>query len=124
MKKLALFLFALFSTTIVSSQIIISNDNKAKLLMVISALSFAIMASIVKATPHSVAIKAFSRQIFSCIFVFSIILINNHRIIPLKKNRIKLLLRCLFGTVGLYLYFYSNLRLKAYYLLGNFLDWG
>ena len=75
--------------------------------MIISALSFSIMAAVVKATSHSVAVKAFSRQIFSCIFVLSIIFINNNRIIPLKKNRIKLILRCLFGTLGIYLYFYS-----------------
>ena len=75
--------------------------------MIISALSFSIMAAIVKATPHTVAVKAFSRQIFGCIFVLLIILINNYRILPLKKNIIKLVLRCLFGTVGIYLYFYS-----------------
>ena len=69
----------------------ISNDKKAKLLMIISALSFSIMAAIVKATSHTVAVKAFSRQIFSCVFVLSIIYLNNNRIIPLKKNRIKLL---------------------------------
>ena len=72
-------------------KIVISNDNKAKLLMIISALSFSIMAAVVKATSHSVAVKAFSRQIFSCIIVLSIIFINNNRIIPLKKNRIKLI---------------------------------
>ena len=87
---------------------VISNDNKAKLLMIISAFSFSIMAAFVKATSHSVAVKAFSRQIFSCIFVLAIIFINKDRIIPLKKSRIKLILRCLFGTVGMYLYFYSN----------------
>ena len=75
--------------------------------MIVSALSFSIMAALVKATSHSVAVKAFSRQVFSCIFVLIIILMNNYRIIPLKKNRIKLILRCLFGTLGIYLYFYS-----------------
>tara|TARA_B100001245_G_scaffold195566_1_gene154374 strand:- start:58 stop:939 length:882 start_codon:yes stop_codon:yes gene_type:complete len=88
-------------------KIVISNHNKAKLLMIISALSFSIMAAIVKATYHSVVVKAFSRQVFSCIIVLIIIFINNNRIIPLKKNRIKLILRCLFGTLGIYLYFYS-----------------
>jgi len=88
-------------------KIVISNDNKAKFLMIISALSFSIMAAFVKANPHSVAVKAFSRQIFSCIFVWVIILINNYRIIPLKQSRIKLMLRCLFGTLGIYFYFYS-----------------
>ena len=88
-------------------KIVISNHNKAKLLMIISALSFSIMAAIVKATYHSVVVKAFSRQVFSCIIVLVIIFINNNRIIPLKKNRIKLILRCLFGTLGIYLYFYS-----------------
>ena len=88
-------------------KIVSSNDNKAKLLMIISALSFSIMAALVKANPHSVAVKALSRQIFSCLFVWVIILINNYRIIPLKKNRIKLVLRCLFGTLGIYFYFYS-----------------
>ena len=75
--------------------------------MIISALSFSIMAAIVKATPHTVAVKAFSRQLFGCIFVLLIILIYNYRILPLKKNIIKLGLRCLFGTIGIYLYFYS-----------------
>ncbi len=75
--------------------------------MIGSALSFAIMAAVVKATPHSVAVKAFSRQLFSCIFVLSIILINNHRIIPQSKNITKLILRSIFGTLGIYLYFYS-----------------
>ncbi len=88
-------------------KIVISNDNKARLLMIISALSFSIMAALVKANPHSVAVKAFSRQVFSCIFVWVIILINNYRIIPLKKSRFKLILRCLFGTLGIYFYFYS-----------------
>ena len=88
-------------------KIVISNHNKAKLLMIISALSFSIMAAIVKATYHSVVVKALSRQVFSCIIVLAIIFINNNRIIPLKKNRIKLILRCLFGTLGIYLYFYS-----------------
>ena len=75
--------------------------------MIISALSFSIMAAIVKATYHSVVVKALSRQVFSCIIVLAIIFINNNRIIPLKKNRIKLILRCLFGTLGIYFYFYS-----------------
>ena len=75
--------------------------------MIISALSFSIMAAVVKATPHSIAVKAFSRQIMSCLLVLLIIFINNNRIIPRKKNRLKLLLRCLFGTLGIYLYFYS-----------------
>ena len=75
--------------------------------MIISALSFSIMAAIVKATPHSVSVKSFSRQIVSCMVVLVIIFINNDRIIPHKKNRIKLLLRCIFGTLGIYLYFYS-----------------
>ena len=75
--------------------------------MIISAVSFSIMAAFVKATDHPVALKAFSRQIFSCLFVLIILLIKNHRIIPLKRNRVKLFLRCVFGTLGIYLYFYS-----------------
>ena len=84
-----------------------SNDNKAKALMILSALSFSIMAAIVKATPHSVELKALARQIVSCIFVLLIILYHKKRIIPLKKNIIKLILRCVFGTIGIYYYFYS-----------------
>ncbi len=75
--------------------------------MVISALSFSFMAAIVKATDHSVVVKAFSRQIFSCFIVLIIIVINGYKIIPLKKNRVKLMLRCLFGTLGIYFYFHS-----------------
>ena len=85
----------------------LSIDNKAKFLMIISALSFSIMAALVKANPCSVAMKALARQLFSCIFVLVIIFFNGDRIIPLKKNIIKLLLRCLFGSIGIYLYFYS-----------------
>ena len=75
--------------------------------MILSALAFSIMAAEVKATSHTVAIKAFARQIFSCLIVLIIIIIKNQRIIPLKQNRIKLFLRCPFGTLGMYLYFYS-----------------
>ena len=50
-----------------------SDTNRAKLLMIFSALSFSLMAAVVKATPHSVAVKSFSRQILSCMFVLSII---------------------------------------------------
>ena len=64
----------------------ITNDSKAKLLMIISSLSFSIMASFVKTTSHTVAIKALSRQIISCIFVLSILFVYNTRIIPLKKK--------------------------------------
>ena len=85
----------------------IKNDMKARLLMIFSSLSLAIMASFVKHSSHSVAIKAFSRQAFSLVFILVIIFIFNVRIMPLKKNRIKLLLRCLFGTLGIHLYFYS-----------------
>ena len=84
-----------------------SKDHKAKLLMIMSAFSFSIMAAIVKATPHSVELKALSRQIISCIFVLLIILHQKKRILPLKINRKKLFLRCLFGTIGIYYYFYS-----------------
>jgi drug/metabolite transporter (DMT)-like permease len=72
-----------------------------------SAFSFSIMAIFVKSTPHSVLIKAFSRQIISCLFVLIVLIINNYRIFPLKKNRIKLVFRCIFGSVGIYFYFYS-----------------
>ena len=75
--------------------------------MILSALSFSIMAAIVKATPHSVELKALARQIVSCIFVLLIILYHKKRIIPLKKNIIKLILRCVFGTIGIYYYFHS-----------------
>ena len=70
-------------------KIVISNDNKAKLLMLISALSFSIMAALVKANPHSVAVKAFSRQVFSCIFVLLFIVIKNHRLIPKKEKGLR-----------------------------------
>ena len=85
----------------------IKNDTKAKLLMITSSLSFSIMASFVKTSSHTVGIKALSRQIISFIFILSIIYIYSIRIIPQKKNRIKLLLRCLFGSLGIYFYFYS-----------------
>jgi len=76
-------------------------------MMLLSSASFAIMAAIVKATEHSVEVKAFSRQIVSCIFIFIIIVFKRYPIIPKKRNYLKLFLRCFFGTLGIYLYFYS-----------------
>ncbi len=76
-------------------------------MMIMSAVSFAIMAAFVKATLHSVEVKAFSRQIVSCIFILAIIIYKRYPIIPKKRNYLKLLLRCFFGTLGIYLYFYS-----------------
>ena len=75
--------------------------------MMLSSLSFAVMASFVKYSTHSVAVKAFSRQAFSLLFILFIIILLNVRIVPLKKNRVKLFLRCMFGAIGIYLYFYS-----------------
>ena len=40
--------------------------------MILSALAFSIMAAEVKTTAHTVAIKAFARQIFSCLIVLII----------------------------------------------------
>ena len=82
-------------------------DTKAKILMIISSLSFSIMVSFVKISSHTVAIKVLSRQMISLIFMFFFIIVYDIRVIPLKGNRIKLLLRCLFGSLGIYLYFYS-----------------
>ena len=88
-------------------KIVINDDIKAKMLMIFSSLSFSIMASFVKASNHTAAIKAFSRQLFSMIFVLLIIKFYKIKIFPQKKNRLKLLLRCIFGSIGIYLYFYS-----------------
>ena len=85
----------------------LKNDFKAKLLMIVSSLSFSIMASFVKYSDHTVAVKALSRQLVSLFFVICIIYLNNIRLIPIKKNRIRLGLRCLFGSIGIYFYFYS-----------------
>ena len=60
--------------------------------MMLSSLSFAVMASFVKYSTHSVAVKAFSRQAFSLLFILFIIILLNVRIVPLKKNRVKLFL--------------------------------
>ena len=83
------------------------NDFKAKILMIISSLSFSIMASFVKYSSHSVAVKALSRQLISLSFIICIILMLKIRVLPLKKNRIRLALRCFWGSIGIYFYFYS-----------------
>tara|TARA_B100000945_G_C20354832_1_gene584090 strand:- start:33 stop:890 length:858 start_codon:yes stop_codon:yes gene_type:complete len=85
----------------------LSIQNKAKILMILSAASFSIMAAIVKATEHSVTIKSFSRQFITALIAIIIILSNNIRFIPKRKNLNKLFLRCIFGSLGVFLYFYS-----------------
>lgn len=75
--------------------------------MAFSALSFAIMASFVKATPYEASIKALSRQVISFLIIVLIINYKNIRIIPKRENRLKLISRCVFGTIGIYLYFIS-----------------
>ena len=75
--------------------------------MILSAASFSIMAALVKATEHSVTIKSFSRQFITALIAIIIMLVNNIRLIPKRKNINKLFLRCIFGSLGIFLYFYS-----------------
>ena len=83
----------------------ISINTKAKILMMCSALSFSIMAAIVKTSPYSAELNAFFRQIFSSLAIFTFIKITKLKIIPRRENWSKLIFRSIFGTIGIYFYF-------------------
>ncbi|MEG2739710.1 DMT family transporter [Clostridium sp.] len=86
--------------------------NKAILLIIISALSFAFMSTFVKLSGDIPSIeKSFFRNLVSCVVAFYIIVKSGDSLFGKRENRKYLLGRALFGTLGIIANFYAIDRL-------------
>ncbi|WP_055070410.1 DMT family transporter [Clostridium massiliamazoniense] len=85
-----------------------NNKTKAILLIITSALSFAIMSTLVKLSGNLPPFeKSFFRNIVSLIVAFYLIVKNNSSYFGKKENRSMLLLRSILGTLGIWANFYA-----------------
>lgn len=89
----------------------ISERRKGIMLMILSALSFAIMASLVKSLAiYPVTEKVFFRNFFSLLITAILILKKGQGFIG--KNKKLLLLRSVLGMLGIVFYFYAISHMK------------
>lgn len=85
-----------------------NNKNKAILLMIISALGFALMSTFVKLSGDLPAIeKSFFRNIISFLVALCLILKNKSSFIGKPENRFALLGRSILGTLGIICNYYA-----------------
>ncbi|WP_297637580.1 DMT family transporter, partial [uncultured Clostridium sp.] len=85
------------------------NKNKAIILMLITALSFAAMGLFVKLAGNNISSveKSFFRNIVSCVVAFYFIRKSGDKLFGHKGNRKFLIGRALFGTLGIIANFYA-----------------
>lgn len=87
-----------------------SLDNKTKgiIMIIIASLGFAFMTIFVKLAGDLPSTqKVLFRNLFSAIITFFVITKNNGSYFGKKQHRKLLIMRSLFGTIGMVLYFYS-----------------
>ena len=88
--------------------IISSNRTKGVLFIIISAFGFAMMSAFVKLSGDLPSFqKTFFRNITSCIIAFVLVVINKESFFRKLKNQKILILRSLFGTLGIVFNFYA-----------------
>ena len=88
--------------------ITLSNRTKGVLFIIISAFGFAMMSAFVKLSGDLPSFqKTFFRNITSCIIAFVLILINKESFFGKLENQKILILRSLFGTLGIVFNFYA-----------------
>lgn len=86
----------------------INQKSKGIIFIIIAAFGFSGMSLFVKLSGDLPAFqKAFFRNFVALIFIFFVILKNKEGFIPDKKNIPDILLRSIFGTVGLVCNFYA-----------------
>lgn len=86
----------------------LSNRTKGVLFIIMSAFGFAMMSAFVKLSGDLPAFqKTFFRNITSCIIAFILILINKESFFGKLENQKVLIMRSLFGTLGIVFNFYS-----------------
>lgn len=85
-----------------------NNKNKAIILMIISALSFAVMSTFVKLAGDLPSIeKSLFRNLVSCIVAFYVIRKSGDSLFGKKENRKYLIGRALLGTLGIIANYYA-----------------
>lgn len=90
----------------------LSDRNKGIIFIILSAFGFAMMSAFIKLSGDLPSIqKTFFRNLVSCIIAFSLILKYKESAFGSKENRKILILRSIFGTLGIILNFYAIDRL-------------
>ena len=87
----------------------ISEKNKGIIYIICAAFCFALMNTLVKFAGDDIPSiqKSFFRNIVAMIFAFIMLKKERISIVPEKKNLIHLILRSVFGTVGIVCNFYA-----------------
>ena len=86
----------------------LSNRNKGIIFIVLSAFGFAMMSAFVKISGDLPSFqKTFFRNLVSCVISFIFILKYKESFLGKKENQKVLLMRSVFGTLGIVLNFYS-----------------
>lgn len=86
----------------------LSNRTKGVLFIIMSAFGFAMMSAFVKLSGDLPSFqKTFFRNITSCVIAFVLILINKESFFGKLENQKTLILRSLFGTLGIVFNFYA-----------------
>lgn len=89
-------------------KITLSNRTKGVLFIIMSAFGFAMMSAFVKLSGDLPSFqKTFFRNITSCIIAFILIIINKESFFGKLENQKTLILRSLFGTLGIVFNFYA-----------------
>ena len=88
--------------------ITLSNRTKGVFFTIMSAFGFAMMSAFVKLSGDLPSFqKTFFRNITSCIIAFILILINKESFFGKLENQKILILRSIFGTLGIVFNFYA-----------------
>ncbi|MGL5754269.1 MAG: DMT family transporter [Paraclostridium sp.] len=93
-------------------EINISDRNKGIIFIIISAFGFAMMSAFIKLSGDLPSFqKTFFRNLVSCIIAFILIVKYKESYFGSKENRKVLILRSIFGTLGIILNYYAIDRL-------------
>ena len=86
----------------------LSNRSKGVLFIIMSAFGFAMMSAFVKLSGDLPSFqKTFFRNITSCIIAFTLILVKKESFFGKLENQKILILRSVFGTLGIVFNFYA-----------------
>ena len=86
----------------------ISDRNKGIMFIILSAFGFAIMSAFIKLSGDLPSFqKTFFRNLVSCIIAFLLILKHKESFFGKKENQKILILRSIFGTLGIILNYYA-----------------
>lgn len=87
-----------------------NNIKLAVLLMILSALSFSVMQIIVKISSANIPLmeQVFSRNFITLLISLTVMIKNKERIFPHKNNIIAIILRAIFGYLGVVTFFYAT----------------